>query len=77
MVQDMDDTLVDHCYRINVKSLIQLTRGFINQLRRSNNGRIIVISSIWGETGASMEVVYSTMKAAQIGFVKHLVKSFR
>ena len=72
MVQDMDDTLVDQCYRINVKSLIQLTRGFINQLRKSNNGRIIVISSIWGETGASMEVVYSTMKAAQIGFVKAL-----
>ena len=41
-------------------------------LRQSNNGRIIVISSIWGETGASLETIYSAMKSAQIGFVKAL-----
>jgi len=41
-------------------------------LRKSTNGRIIVISSIWGETGASMETIYSAMKSAQIGFVKAL-----
>lgn len=72
MLQDMDDALIDQCYRINVKSLMQVSRGMINQLRKSDHGRIIVISSIWGETGASMEVVYSSMKAAQIGFVKAL-----
>ncbi|AYU55093.1 elongation factor P 5-aminopentanone reductase [Staphylococcus debuckii] len=72
MLQDMDDALIDQCYRINVKSLMQISRGMINQLRKSDHGRIIVISSIWGETGASMEVVYSAMKAAQIGFVKAL-----
>ena len=33
---------------------------------------IIVISSIWGETGASLETIYSAMKSAQIGFVKAL-----
>ena len=32
----------------------------------------IVISSIWGETGASLETVYSSMKSAQLGFVKAL-----
>ncbi len=26
----------------------------------------------WGETGASMETIYSTMKSAQLGFVKAL-----
>ena len=49
-----------------------MTRYFIDILRQSNNGRIIVISSIWGETGASLETIYSAMKSAQIGFVKAL-----
>ena len=46
----------------------------MDRLRQSDNGRIIVISSIWGETGASYETIYSTMKAAQLGFVKSLAK---
>ncbi|WP_147802302.1 elongation factor P 5-aminopentanone reductase [Alkalicoccus halolimnae] len=44
--------------------------GMINE----GEGKIIFVSSIWGETGASMEVTYSTCKAAQIGFVKALAK---
>ena len=35
---------------------------------------IIVISSIWGETGAALEVAYSAVKGAQISFVKALGK---
>lgn len=38
------------------------------------SGNIINISSIWGETGASCEVHYSTAKAALIGFTKALAK---
>ena len=38
------------------------------------NGLIINISSIWGLTGASMEVHYSTAKAGMIGFTKALAK---
>ena len=37
-------------------------------------GKIINISSIWGLTGASCEVAYSTTKAAIIGFTKALAK---
>ncbi|WP_312585299.1 SDR family oxidoreductase, partial [Staphylococcus aureus] len=51
---------------------IRVCRYFVDQLRQSQNGRIVVISSIWGETGASMESVYSAMKGAQIAFVKAL-----
>lgn len=39
-------------------------------------GRIVVISSIWGETGSSMESVYSGFKAAQIGFIKSIAKEY-
>ena len=41
---------------------------------RAHDGRIINISSMWGEAGASMEVHYSTVKAGIIGFTKALAK---
>ena len=41
---------------------------------RNKYGRIINISSMWGEAGASCEVAYSASKAALIGFTKALAK---
>ncbi|HDG3000007.1 TPA: SDR family oxidoreductase, partial [Staphylococcus aureus] len=72
VLQDMKDHDIDACYQLNVLQLIRLCRYFVDVLRQSANGRIIVISSIWGETGASMETIYSAMKSAQLGFVKAL-----
>ncbi|NWK83855.1 SDR family oxidoreductase [Staphylococcus sp. GSSP0090] len=71
-IQDMTDEMIDLSYQIHVKQLMRVCRFFVDQLRQSHNGRIVVISSIWGETGASMESVYSAMKGAQIAFVKAL-----
>ncbi|MFQ3801268.1 SDR family oxidoreductase [Staphylococcus equorum] len=71
-LQDMTDEMIDSSYQIHVRQFIRTSRYFADQLRQSTNGRIIVISSIWGETGASMETVYSAMKGAQISFVKAL-----
>ncbi len=71
-IQDMTDEMIDLAYQIHVKQFIRVCRYFVDQLRQSQNGRIVVISSIWGETGASMESVYSAMKGAQIAFVKAL-----
>ncbi|MDG0842268.1 SDR family oxidoreductase [Staphylococcus equorum] len=71
-LQDMTDEMIDLSYQIHVRQFIRTSRYFVDQLRQSTNGRIIVISSIWGETGASMETVYSAMKGAQISFVKAL-----
>ncbi|HLR19580.1 MAG TPA: SDR family oxidoreductase [Staphylococcus sp.] len=71
-LQDMTDEMIDTSYDIHVRQFIRVSRYFLNQLRQSENGRLIVISSIWGETGASMETIYSAMKGAQISFVKAL-----
>src|SRR5699024_9566719 len=37
-------------------------------------GKIILITSVWGDIGASNEVLYSTVKGAQNTFVKALAK---
>ncbi|CAM3746681.1 elongation factor P 5-aminopentanone reductase [Alkalicoccus chagannorensis] len=41
---------------------------------RKQAGAIVIMTSIWGETGAAMETTYSSVKAAQIGFIKALAK---
>ncbi len=38
------------------------------------NGNLVFITSMWGETGASCESVYSAAKAGLIGFAKALAK---
>ncbi|MEB7656579.1 SDR family oxidoreductase [Mammaliicoccus vitulinus] len=73
-IQDFSDEEIDAQYNINVFSLIKVVQLFVDRLRKSEHGRIIVVSSIWGETGASYETIYSAMKAAQLGFVKSLAK---
>jgi 3-oxoacyl-[acyl-carrier protein] reductase len=41
---------------------------------RQQHGNIVLMTSIWGQTGAACEVIYSTVKGAQISFVKSLSK---
>lgn len=41
---------------------------------RRQQGKIILVSSVWGMVGASCEVHYSTAKAALIGMTKALAK---
>ncbi len=57
-----------------MNSLILLTQRFLPSFYQQKQGSIVVISSIWGQTGASCEVVYSSVKGAQIAFVKALSK---
>ena len=72
LLQDMSDIDIDLSYNIHVKQLIRCCRYFIDLIRQSEFGRIIVISSIWGETGAlSQELAMTnvTVNAITPGFV--------
>ncbi|WP_407271513.1 elongation factor P 5-aminopentanone reductase [Radiobacillus sp. PE A8.2] len=69
---DLDE--MDRMLTIHVKALWMISKHFLPKMITKKDGQIIVISSIWGEDGASCEVVYSTVKGAQISFVKSLAK---
>ncbi len=58
----------------NVFSAFNCTKFALPYMIKNHSGKIINISSIWGITGASCEVLYSTSKAAIIGFTKALAK---
>ena len=59
---------------VSVTGAFLYTKGVLPQMINKKQGRIINITSIWGITGASCEVHYSTAKAALIGFTKALAK---
>lgn len=58
----------------NLYSAFMMSQEVLPSMINNKSGCIINISSIWGETGASMEVIYSTSKAGIIGLTKSLAK---
>lgn len=51
-------------------------QAMIPHLLQHKWGRIVMVSSIWGITGASCEVAYSALKAGEIGLTKALAKEW-
>ncbi len=64
----------DRMFEINVKGMYLCAREVLPAMIRNRKGKIVNISSIWGMTGASCEVLYSSTKAAVIGMTKALAK---
>ncbi len=74
LFQDLGEDEIDRLLNVNVKSLILLTKRIVPSMISKHSGTIINLSSVWGQTGASCEVLYSMSKAAVIGFTKALAK---
>lgn len=74
LIQDTALETVDAQYNLAIRSLVTFIRTLLPVLRKSPNGRIIVITSVWGRNGASFESIYASMKGAQESFVKSLAK---
>ncbi len=64
----------DKIFQVNVKSAFLMSKEALSDMLVCKKGKIINISSIWGQTGGSCEVHYSASKAALIGFTKALAK---
>jgi 3-oxoacyl-[acyl-carrier protein] reductase len=71
---DTSDSTINKMWNLHVNAPMLITRNLLPKLMRNSISQIIFVSSIWGQTGASCEVVYSTVKGAQISFVKALSK---
>ena len=61
-------------FDVNVFGTLNCTKKVIPYMLKRKYGKIINISSMWGQTGGSCEVHYSAPKAAIIGFSKALAK---
>lgn len=58
----------------NLDSVFYTSRLAVPLMLRKHSGKIINISSVWGNVGASMEVAYSASKGAVNSFTKALAK---
>ncbi|MBD5522668.1 MAG: SDR family NAD(P)-dependent oxidoreductase [Lachnospiraceae bacterium] len=59
---------------VNIDSLFYTSKLAIPLMLSKHSGKIINISSVWGNVGASMEVAYSASKGAVNSFTKALAK---
>lgn len=71
---DLNDDEWNNIMNINLNSVYYCTKAVLPHMLNKKDGCIINISSIWGVTGASCEVAYSTTKAAINGLTKSLAK---
>jgi len=63
-----------HFFALNVDAAFLLTKELLPGMVSRKSGRIINISSMWGQVGSSCEVHYSATKAALIGMTRALAK---
>jgi 3-oxoacyl-[acyl-carrier protein] reductase len=72
--QDTSEVTMDKMINLHVKTPWLIVKYLLPQMINQRSGAIIFITSIWGEQGASNEVIYSSVKGAQNSFVKALAK---
>ena len=74
MLCDVTEAEWDRMFDVNMKGMFNTVKCAMTHMVHQKSGKIINVSSIWGISGASCEVVYSSTKAAVIGFTKALAK---
>ena len=63
-----------HMLDVNLTGAFNLCQLVLPGMIRRKAGRILTVSSMWGQTGGSCEVHYSAAKAGLIGLTKALAK---
>jgi 3-oxoacyl-[acyl-carrier protein] reductase len=74
LLTDMSFAEWQNIINTNLSTLYYTCHFAIPDMIRNQKGKIINISSIWGEVGASCEVAYSTTKGGMNAFTKALAK---
>lgn len=64
--------VIDDIIDVNLRGTILFNREILKQMSKQKFGTIVNVSSIYGNTGGSLESVYSACKAGIIGLTKSL-----
>jgi len=74
LLLDMSVDEWDALMAVHLRGAFNCSQAVLPHMLRAGRGRIINISSVWGQVGAANEVAYSTAKAGLIGFTRALAK---
>lgn len=70
LLAELKPERMEQLWKMHVKTPLLIIQQLEAKLGRSNQARVVFISSVYGLVGSSYEVFYSTVKGAQIAFVK-------
>ncbi len=73
-ITQIDDIDADMIFDVNLKGVYNCCKSVAPFMIGQKFGKIINVSSMWGQVGASCEVAYSASKAGVIGLTKALAK---
>ena len=74
LLSDMTPEEWHHLMDVNLSSVFYTAKSAIPYMLSKQAGKIINISSVWGNVGASCEVAYSASKGGMNSFTKALAK---
>ena len=74
LLSDMTTEEWHRIFAVNLDSCFYTCRAAIPLMLQNHSGKIINISSVWGNQGASLEVAYSATKGGMNTFTKALAK---
>lgn len=71
-IEETEPDELDRYFRVNVKAPYAITRALLDLLRASQHGRVVIISSTWGQVPDGHSYGYMISKSAQLGLMKAL-----
>ena len=74
LLQDVTDQQWSEVLSVDASGVFYAVRAVLPHMLHQHAGRIITISSMWGQVGGACEVAYSAAKGAVIAFTKALAK---
>lgn len=74
LISDLTNEGWRRLFAVNVDGMFYCCKAALPHFIRRKAGKIVTVSSMWGQVGASCEVAYSATKAAVIGFTKALAQ---
>lgn len=72
----LKDEDLDRILAVNVKGTVACARAAIKVMMRARTGRIVMMSSVVGETGNAGQTAYAASKAALLGVAKSLAREY-
>lgn len=74
LVSDLNREEWQNVMNVNAAAPLFISQGVLSHMITQQFGRIVNVSSIWGASGASYEVLYSMSKGALNAFTRSLAK---
>lgn len=74
LIQEMKDETWRKVLGTDLDGVFFCCRAVLPHMIGRKNGKIVTVSSMWGQVGASCEVAYSAAKAGVIGLTRALAK---